>query len=318
MAAYDPHAPASDRLRRSQERLSELYHDEVNPRFRVPHMPGFKLITIVSLITLVFFSATMLFKFNYFIGLQEEVFAKRGHLEGAYQRRINLFENLLKLTLNHAALEHEVYAHVADVRKEIIKKLALPPEMQQQLESRIAANPNPDFSDISNIIDQLGSGNLETSMGRLLGIVEQYPNIKSSETYAKLMESLVEIENRIAERRMIYQETIRIFNQEISRFPWYMLAQVTGFARFDYFESEGSAHYRPRISADVFEELLPLTSNYGKNRDKAPPTESGPSLPEKRESAVANSAKPKLKQLSPNPKAPEGETDIRQPPGESE
>ncbi|MBF0470159.1 MAG: LemA family protein [Gammaproteobacteria bacterium] len=305
--SYDPHAPASDRLRRSQDRLRELYHDEVNPRFRVPYMPGLKIVIVISLLTLVFFSATMLFKFNYFIGLQEEVFAKRGHLEGAYQRRINLFENLLKLTLNHAALEHEVFAHVSDVRKEIIKKLNLPPEMQRELERTMTDNPNPDFGDVSKIIEQLGSGSLETSMGRLLGIVEQYPNIKSSETYLKLIESLIEIEDRIAERRMTYQETIRIFNQEISRFPWYMLAQVTGFARFDYFESEKEGHYRPRISADIFEELLPLTGNYNKNLGKVLP-QTGPILPHKRESAVSNSARPELGQLSPSPKAPDVET----------
>jgi LemA protein len=247
-----------ERMRNSRERLRELYHEEVNPRFRVPHMPAAKTLLVITLLTLALFSATLLFKFNYFITIQEVVLAKRGHLEGAYQRRANLFENLLKLTLNHAALEHEVFSHVADVRKEIIKKLNLPPEIQQSVAASLKSASTPNFNDLSKALSGLTSGSLETSMGRLLGLVEQYPNIKSSETYAKMMESLMVIEDRIADRRMDYQESIRAFNREISRFPWYILAKATGFKRFDYFYAERGAHTRPQIHSDIFEQLLPM------------------------------------------------------------
>jgi LemA protein len=247
-----------ERMRNSRERLRELYHDEVNPRFRVPHMPAAKTLLVITLLTLLLFSATLLFKFNYFITIQEVVLAKRGHLEGAYQRRTNLFENLLKLTLNHAALEHEVFSHVADVRKEIIKKLNLPPDVQQSIAASLENTKGPNFNDLSKILSSMSSGSLETSMGRLLGLVEQYPNIKSSETYAKMMESLMVIEDHIAQRRVDYQESIREFNREISRFPWYILAKATGFKRFDYFYAERGAHSRPQIHSDIFEQLLPM------------------------------------------------------------
>ncbi|MBF0219212.1 MAG: LemA family protein [Gammaproteobacteria bacterium] len=261
--SYEAEMSASERLKRSQERLRDLYHDEVNPRFHVPRIPGLNLIILVSLSILIFISANMLFKFNYFITLQEDVFAKRGHLEGAYQRRINLFDNLLKLTLNHAALEHEVFSHVADVRKDIIKKLKLPPELESKLYQDFQKNDTGlGMDNLQGILQQLDSGTLETSMGRLLGIVEQYPNVKSSETYAQMMDALLEIENRIVDRRMVSQEAIRAFNKEINSFPWSLLAQVTGFTDFEYFEAENAAHYRPRMHAETFEELLPLTSNF--------------------------------------------------------
>ncbi|MEO5341943.1 MAG: LemA family protein [Gammaproteobacteria bacterium SHHR-1] len=247
-----------ERMRNSRERLRELYHDEVSPGFRVPRMAAAKTLLVLSLLTLLLFSATLLFKFNYFITIQEVVLAKRGHLEGAYQRRSNLFENLLKLTLNHAALEHEVFSHVADVRKDIIKKLELPPEVQQAVVANLESRQNPSFSDISKALQGMTSGNLETSIGRLLGVVEQYPDIKSSETYKQMMDSLMIIEDRIAERRMEYQESIRQFNREISQFPWYILAKATGFKRFDYFYAERGAHIRPQIHADIFEQLLPM------------------------------------------------------------
>ena len=258
----------NERRRTSQERLRGLYHDEVNPRFRVPYMPVAKTIFFITLLLLALFSATLLFKFNYFITMQEVVLAKRGHLEGAFQRRSNLFENLLKLTLNHAALEHEVFSHVADSRQKIIKKLRLPPKIQASLEKSLAIKDAPNFNDIGKALAGMSSTGLETSMGRLFGLAEQYPNIKSSETYAKMMDSLMAIEDRISERRMAYQEAIREFNREISRFPWYLLAKGTGFKRFDYFFSENGAESRPQITPGVFEQLLPMVKQGDPNNKK--------------------------------------------------
>lgn len=258
-----------DRLNASRDRLRELYHDEINPRFHMPHIPGAKIILVVSLIILTIFSATVLYKFNAFIMMQEEVLAKRGHLEGAFQRRTNLFENLLKLTLNHASLEHAVFSHVADARKDIIKKVKLPPEVEASITRSISNKENPNFEDFSNVLRDMNQSGMEASLGRLLGLAEQYPDIKSSETYKEMMVSLVQIEDRIAERRMAYQEKVRIFNTEISNFPWYILAQVTRFHRFDYFIAEDEAHRRPQIHREMFEQLLPFSTSHTPATERA-------------------------------------------------
>lgn len=244
---------------KAKDRLRELYHEEVAPRFHAPRIPGLMFMLTGSLVILILLFSTLLIKYNYFIGLQEDVFAKRGHLEAVFQRRINLFENLIKLTLNHAALEHEVFSHVADVRTNIIKKLELPPEAQASILKELEGNPRPSFDDVGKALTHMNSGSIESSLGRLLGLVEQYPNIKSSETYLKLMDSLLVIEDLIAQRRMDYQESIRAFNQQIQNFPWSMLADLTGFRRFDYFHAEAEAHQRPVIHSDMFEQLLPIS-----------------------------------------------------------
>ncbi len=248
---------AAGRVRHSRRRLRELYHDEVNPRFSVTDMPALKIVAVITMLTFIALLGTALYKFNVFITMQEDVFAKRGHLEGAYQRRVNLFENLLNLTINHAELEHEVFSHVADARSDIIKKLKLPPEIQKSVEQSLANSDAPDFDQLGKALAQMNQSGFETSMGRLLGIVEQYPNIKSSETYARAMESLVDLENFIAARRSEYQETIRVFNMEISRFPWYMVAKLAGFKRFDYFFAEQGAHYRPLMLDTEFASGFP-------------------------------------------------------------
>ncbi len=109
---------------------------------------------------------------------------------------------------------------------------------------------------------------MEASLGRLLGLVENYPNIKSSETYAHMMTSLIEIEDRIADRRMDYQNAILEFNRAVSNFPWSLLAESAGFKRFDYFVAESGADKRPIISSDHFEVLLPMLSGGHKENSR--------------------------------------------------
>lgn len=257
-----PGAPSRVHVERS--RLRQLYQQDVVPRLATHNLPAYKLLLLVSLLMLAFFSATLLFKFNVFIGLQEDVLAARGHLEGAYQRRVNLFENLLKLTLNHAALEHEVFSHVADVRREIVDKIELPPQVQRALSVSLNQPGAGGIKDLGKALSDLSNSGAASSMGRLLGLVEQYPDIKSSETYLQLMHSLVQIEDRISTRRAEYQIRIQTFNREISRFPWYLLAKTTGFGRFDYFQAEEGSHVRQAIHSDVFEQLLPVKAeSYG-------------------------------------------------------
>lgn len=289
MAEYDQ--SNSVRLKLSQERLRDLYHDEVkNSGFQVPDMPAVRMVIFVTVVTFLFISVVFFMKYNDFITMQEGVYAKAGQLEGAYQRRSNLFENLLKLTLNHAALEHEVFSRVAEVRKDIIKKLELPPEIEQQLEQSLVKSDSMNGVDLGQALAALeGGGSMEASLGRLLGLVENYPNIKSSETYAHMMSSLIEIEDRIADRRTDYQNTIFEFNRAISNFPWSLLAEFAGFKRFDYFVAEPGADKRPIISSDHFEVLLPMLSGGSKesNRHNVHPAQGVTPTPPVTEPAVA-------------------------------
>ena len=96
------------------------------------------------------------------------------------------------------------------------------------------------------------------SMGRLLAVVEQYPNIQSADTYIQMMTSLVEMEDLITQRRVEFNATLRIYNAAISKFPWKLLADWTNFPRFDYFDQASTVgHSAPAITADIFGELMP-------------------------------------------------------------
>ncbi|MGN7613622.1 LemA family protein [Magnetococcales bacterium HHB-1] len=95
-------------------------------------------------------------------------------------------------------------------------------------------------------------------LSKLLAVVEQYPNIKTADTYRQVMEQLMDLENRIAMRRDEYNEEVRIYNTLISSFPWYILAKTTGFERYDYFSLSTGEEKPPILSPKTFNRLLPV------------------------------------------------------------
>ncbi|MBF0429252.1 MAG: hypothetical protein HQL94_10040, partial [Magnetococcales bacterium] len=112
------HEPLNEeRIRRMKGVMRQLYKEEFeSKRIRLPPVKGSGIIVFVSIVTIILFATTTLYNYNYFVTLREEVYATQGHVETVVQRRTNLFNTLVNLTLNHAELEREVFRHVADVR----------------------------------------------------------------------------------------------------------------------------------------------------------------------------------------------------------
>lgn len=240
-----------DRMRRMKALARTLYHEDIVPKRR-----GFKpikargLISAISMLAVIILSVTSLYNFNRFISLQEAVLSAKGHVEANLQRRKNLFANLVNITLNQAAVEKEIFRHVADVRSDLNKT--------KELLTEIAKNPNA-AAFLGNAAAGKPTSTIASSLSRLLAVVEQYPDLKSSKTYQQLMDKLVEIENRISERRTEYNDNARMYNHAVSAFPWYLLAKATGFSRFDYFKAGEDVDKVPVLTDKTFERLLPET-----------------------------------------------------------
>ena len=231
--------PSLKRVRESEERLANLYVVEevgttqpVNPR-------TINVLATASVVSILVLVTTLLLRYNTFVVLYEEAMSKQGNLEAAMQRRDNLFGNLVKLTLNHAALEHTIYGHTSDKRTEGMMGASgkLPDSLQKLLGAGGA--------------DALG-------LSKLMAVVEQYPNIQSADTYKQMMGSLVEMEDRIAQRREEYNMSMASYNIEITKWPWDYLAHMTGFKKMEYFQQKHEST-APAITPQLFQELLPLT-----------------------------------------------------------
>jgi LemA protein len=254
-ASADTDAPTNSlrRVKESEALLAKLYVVEDVPQEQISTRTVNGLL-VVSILSILLFVATLLLRYNLFVTMHEDVLSKQSGFEVAMQRRDNLFENLVKLTLNHAALEHSVFAHVADKRAE---SLGAGAKEQGKALDRGTTDALSGILKEGGVAKLLAGEGLLGGLGRVMAIMEQYPNIQSAETYKQMITSLINMEDRIASRRDEYNVSLSTYNAEITKWPWDYLATITGFKRIEYY------HYHdrdsPNITPQMFQELLPMT-----------------------------------------------------------
>jgi LemA protein len=204
----------------------------------------------VSAITVLVVFALSFIRYNEFLTMREDAQSKRSNFEVQIQRRNNLFGNLINLTVNHAALESSVFNHGADMRTEGIANSSIKNEI---------------FG-IKQILSKDGFG---AAYGKIMAYSESYPDIKSVKSYKLMMSSLVEMEERIANNRVLYNESASRFNSEIRKLPWKYLAMLTGFKEREYFHpgQEGTAIINaPIVAPEMYQQLMPLDSAQEPNK----------------------------------------------------
>ncbi len=171
---------------------------------------------------------------------REAVNAAWAQVDVVLQRRADLIPNLVETVKGYAVQEQIVFGDIAKARSALLSAHS-PAE-------KIAAN-----------------GQLDSALGRLLVVVENYPQLKSNENFLRLQDELAGTENRIAVERRRYNEAIQDYNTFIALFPNSLVASLGGFARNDaYFKTEEGARQAPKVNF-----------NYG----KPPAAPSAPATP---------------------------------------
>jgi LemA protein len=93
------------------------------------------------------------------------------------------------------------------------------------------------------------SNNLEGALGRLMVVVEKYPELKANEGFLRLQDELAGTENRIAVARMRYNETVQNYNMKVQSFPTNLLASAFGFKTKDvYFKAKEETAEPPKVA----------------------------------------------------------------------
>jgi LemA protein len=161
--------------------------------------------------------------YNKLVVVDEQATAAWSQVENQLQRRSDLIPNLVATVKGYAAHEEEIFLAVAEAR------------------TRLAGAASPGEAAEAN--DQLTG-----ALSRLLVIVENYPNLKADANFRQLQDELAGTENRIAVARKDYNETVRIFNTSIRRFPTSIIAGITGFDAKEYFEAEEGAEKVPEVN----------------------------------------------------------------------
>src|SRR5437870_5688834 len=160
--------------------------------------------------------------YNKFVGQEEAIKSQWAQVENQLQRRNDLIPNLVETTKGFAQHEESVYKDIADARAKLLA--AKSPE-----ETIAAANQQT------------------TALGRLLAVVENYPQLKANEQFNRLMDELAGTENRIAVERMRYNERVQEYDTSRRQFPANLTARLFGFKEYPFFEAPAEARQVPKV-----------------------------------------------------------------------
>jgi LemA protein len=160
--------------------------------------------------------------YNRFVSQQEAIKAQWAQVENQLQRRNDLIPNLVETVKGYATHEESVYKDIADARAQLLA--AKSPE-----ETISAANRQT------------------TALGRLLAVVENYPQLKANEQFNRLMDELSGTENRLAVERMRYNDRVREYDTARRQFPANLTAKLFGFQEYPYFQAPAEAKQVPKV-----------------------------------------------------------------------
>jgi LemA protein len=175
-----------------------------------------------------------------FVGRRNQMAVKREAVNAAWsqvdvvlQRRADLIPNLVETVKGFAVQEQTVFGDIAKARSALLGA-STPAD-------KIAANQR-----------------LDSALGRLLVVVENYPQLRSNANFLRLQDELAGTENRIAVERRRYNEAVQDYNTYISLFPNNIVASLSGFQRNDaYFKTDEGARQAPKVNFDYSKPAAP-------------------------------------------------------------
>ena len=170
---------------------------------------------------------------------QQNVKGKWANVETQLQRRSDLINNLIETAKLAGVQEQEVFGTIAKARSQLLNATTQAPQGE-------GGDKTPEQKQaVINAANSFGG-----TIGRLLVLQEQYPQLKSNENFMKAQDEVAGTENRIATARKDYNEATQDYNTTRARFPTVISAKLFGFKEEPYFKAEEGAKQVPRIDAN--------------------------------------------------------------------
>ena len=169
--------------------------------------------------------------YNGMVTLDEGVQGKWADVETQYQRRADLIPNLVSTVKGYAAHESETLESVVKARSEA-SSVKVDPE-------NLTPEKLADY--------QKAQSGVSSALGRLMVIVEKYPDLKANQNFLELQSQLEGTENRINVARRDFNEAAKNYNTVIRSFPKNIFAGMFGFEKKAYFEAEKGTETAPKV-----------------------------------------------------------------------
>ena len=178
------------------------------------------LIIIAAVALVVAFYAVSVY--NGLIGKGEAVDNQWAQVETQYQRRLDLIPNLVESVKGIMKQEQAIFGALAEARTR--------------------------YAGAITVNDKAAAATgVESAFGRLLAVMENYPQLKSSENVQTLMVQLEGTENRVSVERKRFNDAVRALNVSIKTFPSRLVASIFGFTERNYFEAAAGAENAPAV-----------------------------------------------------------------------
>jgi LemA protein len=194
----------------------ELWRSELKGRLGC--FLGIGLVVLVVIIA----GAILWGNYNSLVTKSQAIDGQWAQVETQYQRRFDLIPNLVNTVKGFMTQEKTVFAQIADARTKYAGA--------QTTDAKATAG-----------------GEVESALGRLLVIMENYPELKSISAVTQLMDELAGTENRISVERKRYNDLVLAYNTAIKKFPTNLMASMFGFDTREYFKSVSGSELAPRV-----------------------------------------------------------------------
>ena len=191
-----------------------------------------KLFIIIAIAVIAMSVVWVANTYNRMIAAQEAVSTEWSNVESQYQRRADLIPNLVATVKGYAAHESQTLEAVVNARAKAT-----------QTTVDMGNFSRDDFEKY-----QEAQGELNSALGRLMMITENYPDLKANQNFRDLQEQLEGTENRIQVARQSYNNTARAYNTLIRRFPNNIFSRMFGFDIVTYFKADAKAEQAPQVS----------------------------------------------------------------------
>jgi len=186
---------------------------------------GLKILLVIlgiTLLVLFMVGGKLIAGYNQVIAMDENVKGKWAQVENQLKRRYDLIPNLVETVKGYAKHEKEIFENIAQARTQ--------------------------YFQAKDVKSQIASANqLESVLSRLLLLQERYPDLKASQSFLRLQDSLEGTENRIAVERKRYNDAVQVLNTYVRTVFGRFYAMLAGISQADYYEIPEGEKAAPKV-----------------------------------------------------------------------